>query len=420
MITAPNSGTLSTTEKPRLTRSPDGLPWAAETDCLNLPLIQGIVSKLLDLRIELSANQIPDAHDLLADAYWPSVARGLLDLRADCELLLAESDVCKPWVRVVVRRLQSELTSCIHSYRLECDQAAGNWPPYPLHSVRRANLDRIFHALAYLPAIAQWRPVEAAKCRGDLGALDNLITKTAAKVFDAFRDDIDWLTWGTAESLQQDCEELLERRRDDGGFHSGMPSRIKTMRLLADRLGCEEPALAFEDMDELEAFIQTCNSSAGTWSVEVDNGVRDWLRRIVSWCGTLKTDSPDAGTTSVSKRRKTNWTKESANLKAIHLMSEDPSFIFGTVREWNKRIGCSEGLILKLPLWEGVQKLKKSQPDDRSVRTMATSPRFLADVIGDDKLKELAEEGAEDFEQDQEAVNLFERSWRSRAHERDD
>jgi hypothetical protein len=47
-------------------------------------------------------------------------------------------------------------------------------------------------------------------------------------------------------------------------------------------------------------------------------------------------------------------TKEEANAEAMRLAKRDPSFVHKTQRQWAKAIGCSVGLVARLPLWKQV------------------------------------------------------------------
>ena len=63
-------------------------------------------------------------------------------------------------------------------------------------------------------------------------------------------------------------------------------------------------------------------------------------------------------------------TKKEANDRAIQLAEVDHAFIRGGQREWSERIGCSTGLISKLPFWKVVA--------EQTGRARRERPRVIA------------------------------------------
>jgi hypothetical protein len=62
-------------------------------------------------------------------------------------------------------------------------------------------------------------------------------------------------------------------------------------------------------------------------------------------------------------RRRRSMTRDKANRKAMELAAADPEFVKGSEREWAERIGCSVGLVNRLPFWQKtMQRLGRGRP----------------------------------------------------------
>jgi hypothetical protein len=62
-------------------------------------------------------------------------------------------------------------------------------------------------------------------------------------------------------------------------------------------------------------------------------------------------------------------TKAAANEKARELLTKDPSFADKTAEEWRVEIGCSKGLVAKLPVWKAIQERRQAEAGAKAVRT---------------------------------------------------
>ncbi|MDB5334997.1 MAG: hypothetical protein JWN70_616 [Planctomycetaceae bacterium] len=258
--------------------------WTLDLACpANLPLSK-FKQHVLCLQRLMSTGTKSDESSFDPSEYWPPVSRELHSLRAECDALQLHVERCKPWVKIVVAKLMQRIRQCFQLYQIDEVETSNGLCPYPLHEECCRTFERVFHALADLPQIELWRPLESSKQNMGSNYLDQLTARTLAKVFDEYRDDSDQLTWGTLDRLRQECEQLLEWRRDHGDFLSWSPSHIREVRLLADRLGCDESGIPFEQEDTRAAFVRSIAEPVNrTWSIETDHQVRSWLKRILAW-----------------------------------------------------------------------------------------------------------------------------------------
>ncbi|MHB1422808.1 MAG: hypothetical protein ACYC3I_06360 [Gemmataceae bacterium] len=67
---------------------------------------------------------------------------------------------------------------------------------------------------------------------------------------------------------------------------------------------------------------------------------------------------------------------DEANYKALELAKKDRLFVQRSQREWAKSIGCSAGLVSKLPLWR--ETVRQSRPQKRSNGSAPKAVRFTA------------------------------------------
>jgi hypothetical protein len=73
-----------------------------------------------------------------------------------------------------------------------------------------------------------------------------------------------------------------------------------------------------------------------------------------------------------------------ANDKARKLAKRDPSFLDRSQREWANAIGCSKGLVGKLPLWQkNRERLNEAAKDKPQAAKAATLTDDLMAVTGD-------------------------------------
>jgi hypothetical protein len=98
-------------------------------------------------------------------------------------------------------------------------------------------------------------------------------------------------------------------------------------------------------------------------------------------------------------------TKDDANQKAISLATANPSFLKMTLRGWAAAIGCSTGLVTKLPLWQATIKKTGRGRSGRTPapKTVSFTPALEAtigtrDDSDDERLKQLVEEQRADYE----------------------
>lgn len=95
---------------------------------------------------------------------------------------------------------------------------------------------------------------------------------------------------------------------------------------------------------------------------------RDLLPRLEALCDSLQ---HHAGKKSGARKHR-SMTAEEANRKAMELAKEDRLFIQRSQREWADAIGCSVGLVSKLPFWE-----KTMQHSGRQRKGKATASKVV-------------------------------------------
>jgi hypothetical protein len=96
-------------------------------------------------------------------------------------------------------------------------------------------------------------------------------------------------------------------------------------------------------------------------------------------------------------------TVERANSKAMALAKADPAFVHLPLRDWATAIGCSEGQVPKLPLWQDTMKQtgrgKKKGPSAPKVVSLTDSLEAVTGEGGrDEVLNQLTAEQQADFE----------------------
>lgn len=402
--------------------------WSAEHAVPPDAPIRQLIDTLIDLTIVIkSPARFPEG--VLPITYWHVVNRQLKELLAVSLEWQPYWPSCKPWLRMVLERLHATTESCLRTYQLADAESTENWPPYPLHPDRQALFGTFFRALTALPSLEDWRPVEAQNCQGSQESRDQLTLCTLKKVIEEEGNTSDMIRWGTVESLKESCETILRHRKEEGEFAWFMPSRIRELRLLSDRLGSDLPAIPFEAENERTAFSRGLqNPEIPRWSVETDNAVRAWLKSIIQWCESWHVGSngeaetvaiPPSNHAPKDVRRK--WTVKTANDLALELAKNNPAFLKGTCRDWQRAIGCSASLVIKLPLWRRLQEHDLTKRRHKSVRTTALNPTALESLAvtnspksdygdGDQELQELVREQAEEVRQDEQMAKSRKRS----------
>lgn len=100
--------------------------------------------------------------------------------------------------------------------------------------------------------------------------------------------------------------------------------------------------------------------------------------------------------------RKRRMTQKEANQKALLLAKRDRSFVLRSVRQWAKAIGCSAGLVSKLPYWvETRDKRRRAKGPGKGPKTISLTAGLEA-VTGqgdrDEALRQLISEQEADYE----------------------
>jgi hypothetical protein len=89
-------------------------------------------------------------------------------------------------------------------------------------------------------------------------------------------------------------------------------------------------------------------------------------------------------------------TKDEANIKARDFLRQHPD---ATSRELATGIGCSTGLVSKLPAWQAVKEQRDKGRQPKKVGTMALTPKMEQVVgVGDEALAKLISEQEADAE----------------------
>jgi hypothetical protein len=106
-----------------------------------------------------------------------------------------------------------------------------------------------------------------------------------------------------------------------------------------------------------------------------------------------------------TRRPRPGMTRDEANAKAIELGEADPTFVKKTLREWAEAIGCSDGLVPKLPLWIATMKKtgrgrKGRSPAPKVVSLTNGLEAVTGDGSPDEMLKRLVAESNADNKAD--------------------
>jgi hypothetical protein len=95
------------------------------------------------------------------------------------------------------------------------------------------------------------------------------------------------------------------------------------------------------------------------------------LYRVLEWCCDPRNRLLRA-TTSRDHTRPRNCVKQ-ANDTAMALAEADPGFLSKPLRGWAEAIGCSDGLVNKLPLWQ-----ETMEQTGRGKRDKASAPKVIS------------------------------------------
>jgi hypothetical protein len=136
-----------------------------------------------------------------------------------------------------------------------------------------------------------------------------------------------------------------------------------------------------------------------------DQALNATMQTTTAGCGSLpgtptsiNQQNPEVQSRRVRQKR---MSKGEANDKAMELAQADPSFVDRSAREWAGSIGCSEGLVSKLPLWrETMKRTNRGKKGNGSSpkATRLTSSREATLGAPDSELQQLIEEQQADKE----------------------
>lgn len=136
------------------------------------------------------------------------------------------------------------------------------------------------------------------------------------------------------------------------------------------------------------------------------------LDTVLSWEGDEPTfdrvllegppgDTPEATVAAPPAKRSRRMTLEAANERAMQLAKANRSFVKRPLREWAQAIGCSEGLVTRLPFWQQTMDQTGRGKAGKAPAPKAVSlTKNLEAVVGDqdDNLRKLIEEQQADME----------------------
>jgi len=166
--------------------------------------------------------------------------------------------------------------------------------------------------------------------------------------------------------------------------------RIKRLANPADETQTKEKAFA---IFLLERIKRLANPAATTQTNE-EAFVRYFLPKWLQILSEIeKSETPP------------RMTKEEANRKAMELAKRDRTFVDRPLREWAEAIGCSEGLVTKLPFWiKTMEMTGRGQKDRPRVPKAVTFTDTLESTTGKGKPNQVLDELI--AEQDQEPSPL--------------
>jgi hypothetical protein len=168
---------------------------------------------------------------------------------------------------------------------------------------------------------------------------------------------------------------------------AGDPLLLGARHHIRERFGAFDPAALGRVVDWLVAEHDLSADQAAAIPLG------DLLRRLRG-----EGDEPAARAVS---GRKARMTAAEANERAMGLAKADRFFVKRSLREWAEAIGCSEGLVAKLPLWLATMEKTGRGKKDRVAPPKAVSlTGNLEAVLGDEdaELKRLMAEQQADME----------------------
>jgi hypothetical protein len=123
----------------------------------------------------------------------------------------------------------------------------------------------------------------------------------------------------------------------------------------------------------------------------------DDLRRVLDEAAAAP--DPEATTTDSPKP---SLTADQANEKAMRLAKADGSFVHKTQRQWAEALGCSTGLVSKLPFWKKAMKLSGRGRGEKKPRAVPlTDERLATAAERQAKLQKLIDEQQADDRQEE-------------------
>lgn len=69
-----------------------------------------------------------------------------------------------------------------------------------------------------------------------------------------------------------------------------------------------------------------------------------------------------------------------ASAEARQLLSADPTFAGRTQRQWAEEIGCSTGLVSKLPIWHACMEMRKEGRSPKRPKVISLTPKLEANL----------------------------------------
>jgi hypothetical protein len=104
-------------------------------------------------------------------------------------------------------------------------------------------------------------------------------------------------------------------------------------------------------------------------------------------------------TSDLPPKKTRRMTAKQANTKAMELARKDRSFVSRSLREWSKAIGCSVGLVVKLPLWKATMtRYGRGQEDKLPAPKALSLTSNLEATLREAELEELIADHNADFE----------------------
>jgi hypothetical protein len=130
------------------------------------------------------------------------------------------------------------------------------------------------------------------------------------------------------------------------------------------------------------------------------------LRRVRDRLIALRQSAPQARKATAAAKRK-RMTVEEANQRAVQLAKAKRTFVLCSLREWAEAIGCSTGLVPKLPLWQKTMKrTSQSRADRTSVPKVVHTSESLDAVTGEGDRDEVLNRLIAEQEADKEPSSL--------------